>query len=215
MYVCICIVKLLCTERTHVMQVPMVTIQGDSFPSRVGASLARKSAHCNTLHHTATRCHMGNLFQLRLCASPARDSSRCSTLQLTVTRCHTPKHTETWAICLRRALVPHLHVSRPAATHYNMLQHTATRCAHTYGTRLFALEHAFPLLGVPLLARESSHWSTATYCNILAANCNTLQHTATFFSALQHTTTHCNTFQHTSAARHATRSFADEHISCL
>ena len=35
---------------------------------------------------------------------------------------------------------------------------------------------------------------------IVAAHCNTLQHTATHFIALQHMATHCNTLQH--AATH-------------
>jgi len=103
-----------------------------------------------------------------------------------------------------------------AATHCNTLQHTATHCNTLQRT---ATHCTAPLTRtVIIVCLPPATWAlqhTATYCNTLhcttnkdyhhsvftpselgtAAQCNTLQRTATHCNALQRTATHCNTLR--------------------
>ena len=120
----------------------------------------------------------------------------CTILQHTSTDCHTPHNTETHRNtqkhvaphCITRlsALVSIRELQHTAqrrtATHYNTLQHAATR---------WTIVHEHP--------KAVTH--TASHCITLqhtATHCNTLQHTVTHCNTLQHTATHCNILQHAS-----------------
>ena len=109
------------------------------------------------------------------------------------------------------------------ATHYNTLQHTATRSSrHTYvgawHTHTYKYAHERVSYGIcmPHITHMNesrttyvclrSHTSFAQYSRVYdihsrlnhtTTHCNTLQHTATHCNTLQHTATHCNTLQHT------------------
>ena len=92
----------------------------------------RKSAHCNTLQHTATHCN--TLQHTGLIPRRLFESLTCYlahiTLQHTATHCNTLQHTATHGINPQKTdrfsdVPPRTH---NAATHCTTLQHTATHC---------------------------------------------------------------------------------------
>jgi len=102
----------------------------------------------------------------------------------------------------------HCNILQHTATHCNILQHTATHCnalccSIDAATRCSTLQQIATHYNMKCTSQKSRK---ALRCaNVYSAtHYNTLQHTATYYNTLQHTATYYNTLQHT-ATRNAHR----------